>query len=255
MDKIKLFCTDLDGSVINLGVFQQAGAINQIDFFTKYREDLKNNLVPPLAFASSRGLESLESLAWAFGINPYFIGENGAYATFHDGERLYSDIIKNVGVLPAMEKKNWLFNKIAEKFPMMTNYYFEDYMFLTRWEGDKEEGRKIFLDLNLFILDLLPEGYFTSTGRWAEISPFCFHKKDGLKLLRDYLNIPQDASNTSFFGDGLNDLETIKILKYTGCPDNATDEVKQASSFISQYKNFDGFLDFYKHLKNSEHVI
>jgi hydroxymethylpyrimidine pyrophosphatase-like HAD family hydrolase len=255
MDKIKLFCTDLDGSVINLGVFQTNGAVSQINFFTNYREDLKNNLVPPLAFASSRGIESLESLAWAFGINPYFIGENGAYVTYHDGEKYYSDIVKREGILHAMQKKNWLFNRIAEEFPMLSNFYMENFMFLSRWEGDKEEGRKIYKDLNLFILDLIPDGYFSSTGRWAEISPFRFRKKEGLYILRDYLGIPQDNNNSAFFGDGQNDLEIIKSLKYTGCPDNAEDEVKEASSFVSKYKNFDGFLDFYNHLKTDEQVI
>lgn len=55
--------------------------------------------------------------------------------------------------------------------------------------------------------------------------------------------------NIAYIGDGENDLESIKLAAITGCPQDAEEEIKEESHFISKYNGGRGAVaDFIKYL-------
>lgn len=75
-------------------------------------------------------------------------------------------------------------------------------------------------------------------------------KKRCVEKLACDLNLEYSA--IAFFGDDINDLEAMEMCGITGCPNNATDEVKRISTFVSDKNGGEGALrTFVAFLKNS----
>lgn len=56
--------------------------------------------------------------------------------------------------------------------------------------------------------------------------------------LLEHLNIGAEA--TAYFGDDLNDLDTMKLCGIVGCPADACKEILEIADFISPYKGGEG---------------
>ena len=81
------------------------------------------------------------------------------------------------------------------------------------------------------------------------IKRFSLGTKDKLSILKKWcieLNI--NLENVAYMGDDLNDLEVMKEVKFIGCPNDAVNEVKSISHFISRKNGGDGcireFVDY-----------
>ena len=63
-------------------------------------------------------------------------------------------------------------------------------------------------------------------------------KITAMKKLVDDLNL--DLENIAFVGDDLNDLETLKIVGFSACPNDAVESVRNIVDFVSSYNGGDG---------------
>ncbi|WP_394866656.1 KdsC family phosphatase [Paraclostridium bifermentans] len=60
-----------------------------------------------------------------------------------------------------------------------------------------------------------------------------YNKKNQLELILNDLNI--SFQNVAYIGDDINDLEAMKLVEFSGCPNDSADEVKKSVDFISKY--------------------
>lgn len=56
------------------------------------------------------------------------------------------------------------------------------------------------------------------------------------ELLRIVKKMRLELSELAFIGDDVNDLDAMKVCGLIACPNDAVDEVKECSQFISNYK-------------------
>ena len=66
----------------------------------------------------------------------------------------------------------------------------------------------------------------------------CENKKDTITTLINKIDLT--FNQISYMGDDINDIDILKNVICTGCPNNAVQEVKQNSQFISQYNGGEG---------------
>ncbi len=64
------------------------------------------------------------------------------------------------------------------------------------------------------------------------------NKTDAIRHLQEELNL--SAEEIAFIGDDLNDIEVLKIVGFSACPNNAVSAVKDVVDFISSYNGGDG---------------
>lgn len=64
------------------------------------------------------------------------------------------------------------------------------------------------------------------------------NKKEQLDFILNDLNL--DYSNCAYIGDDINDLEVMKQVKFSACPNDAAIEIIECSDYISRYNGGDG---------------
>lgn len=71
----------------------------------------------------------------------------------------------------------------------------------------------------------------------------------GIEDKKKYINASFSWNEVAYIGDGMNDLESMKLAAITGCPLDAEDEIKEESHFISKYNGGRGAVaEFIKYL-------
>ena len=73
-------------------------------------------------------------------------------------------------------------------------------------------------------------------------------KSNGLKKLCEYLDI--DLENVAYFGDGSNDIESIKIAGLGIAMANASKEIKEAADYVTSSNDEGGVAEFLEKLFN-----
>ena len=73
-------------------------------------------------------------------------------------------------------------------------------------------------------------------------------KSNGLKKLCEYLDI--DLENVAYFGDGSNDIESIKIAGLGIAMANASKEIKEAADYVTSSNDDGGVAEFLEKLFN-----
>lgn len=87
--------------------------------------------------------------------------------------------------------------------------------------------------------------YNLNTDNLYEIYPKTFNKSDGIKKANDHLN----TKKSTFFGDGLNDLEALRDADISVAMGNALDEVKEVAQIIAKSVSDDGVYHTLKQYK------
>lgn len=81
--------------------------------------------------------------------------------------------------------------------------------------------------------------------RWHEFSvdvmPVGGSKANGIKALVNYLG--QSMDHVYAFGDGLNDLEMLKLVKHSVAMGNAHDDVKKVAKYVTTHVDENGILN------------
>lgn len=66
---------------------------------------------------------------------------------------------------------------------------------------------------------------------------YYYVSNDKIKCLNEIINkLGITLKDVAYIGDDLNDLEVFKIVGYTGCPNDACNEIKECSSYICKLK-------------------
>lgn len=64
------------------------------------------------------------------------------------------------------------------------------------------------------------------------------NKEQQLKFILRDLNLSE--TNCAYIGDDINDLEVMKQVKFSACPNNAANEIIECSDFVSRYDGGNG---------------
>ncbi len=83
-----------------------------------------------------------------------------------------------------------------------------------------------------------------SSEHWIDIMPIEVNKGMALKIVQEKLGVSNDE--TMAFGDYLNDLEMLKMAKYSYAMQNAHPKIKDIASFEAPDNNKDGVLETIK---------
>ncbi len=65
--------------------------------------------------------------------------------------------------------------------------------------------------------------------------------KDKLPVLKELVqSLNLSLENVAYIGDDVNDLECLKVCRFSACPNDAVDEVKDVCMYVSSFNGGDG---------------
>ena len=87
------------------------------------------------------------------------------------------------------------------------------------------------------------------------IKKFSLGSNEKLKIINEWCKeLKISLNEIAYMGDDLNDIEAMKEVKLSGCPNDAVEEVKNISNFISTKNGGNGavreFCDYIMNIKN-----
>ncbi len=245
MKDIKIVITDMDGTLLN----------SQHDVSSRFFDVFEQLKQQNIRFVAASGrpyysiVEKLDSIKEDITI----IAENGGLV-IQNGAVLLSNRIKT-------EKLVELYNLVTnleDTYPifctkdlafiprtsadLITTFseYYNKYSFIDSYEDIKDDVIKIALYHTVsseahifpFVKHLKPElNVVVSGNHWVDISEAITNKGNALKFLQNHFAIT--PSETMVFGDYNNDLEMLKMGKYSFAMENAHDDVKAIAKFYT----------------------
>lgn len=251
---IKLFCSDLDGTLL---------INNRIDeISSESLKDLSNKGVD-LCLVSGRIQASIRYLRDSRGLSSYIIANNGAVLMDKNGEVLYDRPLKRDALLSLIEygeRNNLHFHMydLNSYYSNSLNFKYLRHLLTNDSEDMKFQANILAMkDLSKYIMDndiniykvqyvLDKKDVFRvrddisriddinisqSGDNNLEIMDKEVNKWKTISKLMDKLNI--DVSEVACVGDHFNDLEMIKNAGFGIAVANARDEVKEVSDYIT----------------------
>lgn len=262
MNKYKLICCDLDGTLLNSKSKMEAEAI-------KLLRTLQGKGVY-VAITTGRAGFDAKSHAELISEQTYFMGSNGAIVGIKD------EIINESSM--SKDEKNKIFDLIStHRFePIFVTqdriyvYHWAHYIFhkffyhrgrpsdvinyvphmadlkkivmadtckvhkvitLPKWKKSSKRLKESIKTLKTFELAITPGNVFEITGQGIS-------KGRSVKILAAYLDI--DISEVIAFGDSQNDIDMLKTVGLGVAMDNASDEVKSIADRVTRTNNDKG---------------
>lgn len=257
-NNIKLIICDVDGTLIGRDEVLSTKAIDLSNYLRK-----KGYM---FTIASGRVEDMAKDYVEKLNIDIPYIASNGS--TIADLEKVYSKnkvqarglgkIMKNAldmgmtlvytidGKEYVVNETDWIFEQ-RDKFDRyhdMSPFTFEELLNQNIDKlmimDSKRDGRiQILEDL---AKDLGNEYSYTRyTNKSIEVVDKNASKAKALKELSEMLDIKLE--NVMAIGDHMNDIDMIKEAGIGACVNNAKDELKEVSDYISDYKEIDGVID------------
>jgi len=241
----RVILSDIEGCITpGKGYFLDHESISKI---SKYNMESEKNLnLPPLTLITGRPQPYVEALLQMIGGFTPSICENGAIIYFpkEDFIKINPEIKKDA--INALTKiKNELIQELVLKR-----------------RARIEPGKEICISLNP--TETIPKKYYQKLGELysevsniistkkrfvnitrsksaVDITPYGIDKYSGLKVLSSILDV--DIAHIVGIGDSEGDLSFLKHIGHATCPNNAIDEVKIISKFVSNYPHAEGVCD------------
>lgn len=253
MKKIVFF--DIDGTLID-----SMNGIKDISQKVKQAiKEIQNN--GDYAFiATGRPYAFLPNTILEFGFDGFILA-NGAHIIIND-KTIYSDSIDKVFIkelVDELEKNNIEYVLQGENNCYMKKHFKDFHAYLDKIEVPKKyivdeynceeiDVHKIEIlckddEMENLCLDLISKNpqcdYFSSINKRAiEVYMKKNSKSKAILKVIDYLNIP--IENTYAFGDGKNDMDMLKTVKYGIAMGNASNEVKLVADYVTNSVDDDG---------------
>ena len=256
---IKLFATDLDGTLLPSGVEVSARNIRAV------REMVAAGVI--FTLATGRMYRATVAIARALNVDVPIITYNGALIKTTAGEVIHEQCLSSELTLELIEfcrEKNWHAQtysddrlRFAEK-----NHYAEDYMRAVSVDGDAVgwDGLKKFLSHSYKVL-LVTDGAAASDAaikilmtefgdridavksnpQYVEITAKGVSKASALRLMASKYNVA--IEETLAIGDSGNDLPMLRAAGVSVAMGNASEEVKAACDYVTGLCVDDGFAD------------
>lgn len=261
---IKLIASDMDGTFLN-----DKGTYNRQKFETILKQLDERDI--KFVVASGNNMDRLNLIFKGLTDRLDFVAENGAHVIFK-GENLnrhkinakdvtlfldyYKDFLDRYAVMVSSKDKSYM-QKNAKLPTAMAIDPEEFHQFFLKIkqvddfsEIDKHQVLKITMMLPEEICDAVIADFndnfpgdltaVTSGFGAVDVIQTGIHKAWGLQLLMDKYDISSDEIMA--FGDGGNDIEMLKLAKYSYAMENAPQSVKDAAKFIAPHHHEEGVL-------------
>lgn len=269
MKDIKILAFDMDGTLLNSEKMVSRGTCLELERLNK--EGIK------IVLSSGRLYKSIEAYAKILPFKTSIIATNGGVATDEEGKRVYEKPMYREAFLNVIDllydyKMNFHFYGVNEFYRLKGTTSLDTYSRVPKnikdtikiVEFDNIDQVEKSSEKNSYFKVLLVEedkkyleevreelkkinGVKISSS-WAnniEIVPQGVNKATSLKYLCK--NYGLGLENLMSFGDNNNDIEMIEHSKVGVAMNNATNELKQKSDFITDYdNNHDGIMKFLK---------
>lgn len=264
---IKLFVTDLDGTLLPTGNIVSPKNIKAV------QDMVKAGIT--VTIATGRMYRSALPIAESLGVDVPIITYNGSLIKSVSGEIFYTaylvpEIVKEL--INFCKDRGWYLQNYCDDKLYYTEYndYAKGYEEAVKvsgtavgWEGlikITENVPKLLTitsgaDESLERIKMFKEKFgdkvdaFQSNANYVEITSHNVSKASAIKILAEKLNI--DISETMSIGDSYNDLPMLKAAGKSIAMGNAVDEVKNSCDFVTGNCIDDGFAEaVYKYVLN-----
>lgn len=255
---IKLIAVDMDGTFLNDQM--------KYDFerFSKQYVKMKDQGIR-FVVASGNQYYQLKSFFGEIQEEISYVAENGALVMDRGQEVFSVDIPKsdvklileelvahnNLSVVLCGKESAYVLDSVSDIFFETMNKYYHRLKRVTSFELVDDQILKFALacpeEKTIEIRDLLDSKIGAiitpvSSGHGSiDLIVPGFHKASGIQLLQQKWNVKDDE--TMAFGDGGNDIEMLKHVKYGFAMENGSDEVKNITKYIAPSNNDSGVLE------------
>lgn len=250
LSEVKLVVSDMDGTLLNSN--HEVSSL----FFEQFHKLKENNI--QFVAASGRQYHSILDKLRSIKEHITIVAENGAFV-MKDDEEIYVNafsktdikellaICKNIAgahvVLCGKQKAYFLKN--TEQFKNTVIEYYSEYEVIDNFDNlPDDDFLKIAIchyggsETNLYpqLKHIEDEWQLKISGKlWLDIALPANHKGNAIAKIQKEYGIT--ASQTMAFGDYHNDLEMLKIAKYSFAMENAHPEVKQTANYSTKSNN------------------
>lgn len=261
-ENIKLIVSDMDGTLLR----------SNHELSPEFKEVYHQLIDKGIQFvpASGRQFYSITSYFAEEQVNMPIIAENGTYVTYNGKEvfvdELDKDIVKEIilesrkidGAHLVLAGKNaaYVESKDADFLEFFQNFYSKNVIVDDLLAIENEQFIKIAINhpngseenlyQNFKRFEANNLNIVISGEVWLDIMNNGTNKGKALKELQNKLNI--SAEETMVFGDYMNDIEMLKLAKYSFAMENAHPDVKAIANFEAPSNDDDGVLQIIKNL-------
>lgn len=247
---IKLIISDIEGCITpGKGYSLNHDAITKLFKYNQKAE--KNSIFPPLTLITGRPQPYVEAMLQTIGGFMPSICENGAIIYFpkEDFIKINPEIKKDaINVITKI--KSELIEELVLKNKAKIEPGKEICISLNPLEPNVKRYylklEELFNEVTAIISGKEKFVNITYSKSAVDITPSGIDKFSGLRALSSITNI--DINNMAGIGDSKGDLSFLKYVGYATCPDNALDEVKGVSKYVSRYSNGEGVFDIVCHI-------
>lgn len=255
---IKLIAVDMDGTFLN----SQMG-YDKERFFKQYVKMKEQGI--KFVVASGNQYYQLKSFFDDIQEEISYVAENGAFVVEQGQEVFAVDIPKKdvqqileevvthnkFSIVLCGKESAYVLESVSDSFFETMNKYYHRLKRIMSFDDVNDQILKFALscpeDETLELRDLLHSRIGdivtpVSSGHGSiDLIVPEFHKASGIQLLQEKWNVKDDE--TMAFGDGGNDIEMLKHVKYGFAMENGSDEVKSIASYVAPSNNDSGVLE------------
>lgn len=265
LSNVKLVVTDLDGTLLNSN--------HEVsDYFFKLYEEMKALNILFVA-ASGRPYYSMVEKLNSIKENIIIVSENGGIAIKNDTLLLSNAIQANnlseiANLVTDSEEMHPVFcsrnmayvMSKSQKLMTLLKEYYSNYKVIESISEIETEIYKIALyheensEKNIYPLVKHLEDRFkvkVSANHWVDISENITNKGHAIKHIQDLHDI--SSEETMVFGDYNNDLEMLKLAKYSYAMENAHPMVKETANFLTKSNDENGVEYILQKLVDAKH--
>lgn len=267
LSNVKLVVTDLDGTLLN------SNHEVSFQFFELFKKMKSKNIL--FVAASGRPYYSMIDKLNSIKNDIIIVSENGGLAIKNNTVLLsnafdptnlseISNIVSNLkDAHPVFCAQNKAYVKSSSKKLMeLLREYYSNYIFIDKLSEIKDDIYKIALynedssEKNIYPFVKHLEDRFkvkVSANHWVDISENIANKGHAIKLIQEMYNI--STEETMVFGDYNNDLEMLKLAKYSYAMANAHPNVKAIANYSTKSNNENGVEYILKQLIEAKSMI
>lgn len=255
---IKLIAVDMDGTFLNNKMEYDRERFKKL--YTRMRDEGIRFVV-----ASGNQYYQLKSFFGDIQDELSYVAENGAFVV-ENGSELFSvkmstehvraiteEILKHPQLLVVLcgKESAYVLDSVSDEFFDIINLYYHRLKRVPNFDVIDDQILKFALSCPKNETDELVEILSGKVGDW--VTPVSsghgsidlivpgFHKASGIQLLQEKWNIKDEE--TMAFGDGGNDIEMLKHVKFGFAMENGSDQVKRITNFVAPSNNKSGVLE------------
>lgn len=251
---IKMILIDVDDCALPTDGNVSSEFYQGLEQISKFVKRANEGEFPQLGFCTGRDRNYVEAVS-------FFTGLPDSWSIIESGIALFNPTTKELVLNPALTtetktafetiRKERL-PQILEKFPGLFDYPGNMInIALERRYGVNTSIEECFRVVETELKDLIAQGLITihHSKIAVDISPADIDKASGVRFFAEKTGV--DPSQILGIGDSRGDFPMLRLVKWVGCPQNASEECKQLvkdkGGYISPLKHANGVSDVIRH--------